>query len=160
MKTVQKSIFCVVFLVMVLLAGIPAFGGEIATPDECVAQVKKAVALAQKVGMDKAIQALNNPKGEYVWKDSYVFCLDLEKRLVLAHAVNPKLIGKDWAMSVKDMNGKMFFAEFIKTAMDPGEGWVDYMWPKPETTQAVKKTTYILKVPGQPYCMGAGAYTE
>ncbi|MBI9077136.1 MAG: cache domain-containing protein [Desulfatibacillum sp.] len=160
MKTLQRLVPCVLFLVIVLMSCGPVFAGESATADECKAQVQKAVDLAAKMGIEKAIQTLNDPKGPFVWKDSYVFCLDLDKRLVIAHPTNPKLIGKDWAMSAKDVKGKMFFAEFVKVSQDPGEGWVEYWWPKPGETEASKKNAYVLKVPGMPYSMGAGAYTE
>ncbi|SHK12408.1 Cache domain [Desulfatibacillum alkenivorans DSM 16219] len=160
MKAMHRLGWLVVCLAVVLTIGVPAFAQEQAVKEECVAKVKQAVEMAQKVGMEKAIQTLNNPDSPYIWKDSYVFCLDLEKRLVSAHPVNPALVGKDWAMSAKDANGKMFFAEFIRVAMDPGEGWVEYVWPKPGETTPEKKATYVLKVPGQHYCMGAGAYTE
>ena len=59
---------------------------------------------------------------------------------------------------LKDVNGKMFFAEFVNVAKDKGEGWVDYMWPKPGDKTPVPKVTYVYKVPDFPVAVAAGIY--
>ncbi|MBI9077139.1 MAG: cache domain-containing protein [Desulfatibacillum sp.] len=129
-----------------------------ATKDECVEQCKKAAEYISQVGIDKALEVMNDPKGPFVWKDSYVFVADTEQKINIAHPVKPALNNKAWVMTVKDVNGKMFFAEFMETALSPGEGWVHYMWPKPGEQEPVPKSTYIYRVPGTPYATGAGIY--
>jgi cytochrome c len=37
---------------------------------------------------------------------------------------------------------------------------VEYNFPKPSETQAVRKVSYLLAVQGTPYVVGAGIYDE
>jgi signal transduction histidine kinase len=153
----KKLVVLTVVMVMTLaLAGL-ASAQDLATKDECVAKSKEAAALFKDQSMEEAIKVLNDKAGPFVWKDSYVFALNLDDNKVIAHAVTPALIGKD-LMALKDVNGKMFFAEFVNVAKDKGEGWVDYMWPKPGDKTPVPKITYVFKVPDFPVAVAAGIY--
>lgn len=131
--------------------------GEQATKEEVIAKCKEAVKLAQDQGLDAAIQQVNDKSGPFVWKDTYVFIVDMDNVSVLAHPIKPKLIGKKLA-ALKDVNGKMFFTEFVNVAKADGEGWVDYMWPKPGEKKPSPKSTYVFRVPGQSAAMCAGIY--
>lgn len=134
-----------------------AWAGEKATKEECMAQCKKAAALVKDIGLEATLKKVQDKNGPFVWKDSYIFCLDLEKTCNVAHPIKPGLIGKN-LMAAKDVNGKMFFAEFINLAKGTGQGWVSYMWPKPGQQTPSPKVTYIYKVPGKPFAMLAGIY--
>lgn len=158
MKTFQFIRPLVLIFILTLILTSFAMAGESATKDECMKQCKLAAEYVNKVGIEKALEVLNDPKGKFVWKDSYVFAIDAEKRINIAHPVKPALNNQDWVMTVKDVNGKMFFAEFVKVAQSPGEGWVLYMWPKPGEKKPSPKATFIYRVQGTPYAMGAGAY--
>jgi signal transduction histidine kinase len=46
----------------------------------------------------------------------------------------------------------------IDLAKDKGEGWVEYMFPKPAQDAPSKKISYINRVPGQNLLVGAGIY--
>ena len=129
---------------------------EKATKDECVAKCKEAAALIKEGGIEAALPKLQDPKGPFVWKDSYVFVQDLQGKM-LAHPINPKLIGKSFN-GLKDVNGKMFNTEMTEIAKNAGEGWVSYMWPKPNETTPSAKSAFILRVPGQEILVGAGIY--
>ena len=59
---------------------------------------------------------------------------------------------------MKDLNGKMFNSEMTEVAKTAGEGWVSYMWPKPNETTPSVKMAYIYRVPGQEILVGAGIY--
>jgi signal transduction histidine kinase len=131
--------------------------GESATKDECVSMCKKAAKAVTDKGMDTVIKLANDPKGPYVWKDSYIYIIDLNTKKVVAHPEKPALIGKDMS-GIKDIKGKMFFVEIINLANEKGEGWVDYMWPKPGGQTPVAKSSYVLKVSGKPYALVAGYY--
>jgi cytochrome c len=89
------------------------------------------------------------------WAQSpYIFVYDL-KGTIIAHGANPKLVGKN-LIGLKDVKGKMFAAEFVAVAKDPGHGWVEYWWPKKGSKQPEQKASYILRVPGQDMLVGAG----
>ena len=65
-----------------------------ATKYECVAKCKEAAQLVTDKGIDTAIAEINKKDGPFVWKDSYVFMMDLEGKM-LAHPIKPDLIGKN-----------------------------------------------------------------
>lgn len=145
-----------VMLMILAVAGI-AWAEEKATKEECVAKVKEAAQMMKDAGVEATLAKINDPKGPFVWKDTYVFCINGENKLVTAHPVQPNLIGKNLP-ALKDVDGKMFFAEFINVGMGKGEGWVSYKWPKPNEKEPSPKITYVLRVPGQPFIICAGIY--
>ncbi len=151
----------VLTFILVLLLGVCFVGlvvaSEKATKDECVVKCKDAAKLVKEKGLETALNNLKDRNGAFVWKDSYVFCINLETAKMLAHPIKPKLIGK-MLMGIKDVNGKMFFVEYINLAKSKGEGWVDYMWPKPGEKKPSPKLTYVYRVPGENVVMLAGIY--
>lgn len=143
-------------IALALFIGVP-LASETATQDECMAKCKAAARLVAEKGKAQALEQLNDGSGAFVWKDTYVFALDADTATVVAHPIKPKLVGK-MLTGMKDVNGKMFFAEFLNTANEHGEGWVDYMWPRPGAKKPVPKQTYVYKVPGESVIMAAGVY--
>ena len=139
-----------------MLTGLTA-ASEKATEDECMAKCKEAAQMVADKGLDPTLAVIMDKNGPFVWKDTYIFCIDMDKKANIAHPIKPKLIGKN-LMHVKDVNGKMFFAEFINVAKSSGSGWVDYMWPKKGEKKPSPKATYVYRVPGQNVFMAAGIY--
>lgn len=41
-----------------------------------------------------------------------------------------------------------------------GGGWIEFVWPKPGTTEGVRKISYIYPVPGLRYTVCAGIYDD
>lgn len=134
-----------------------AMAAETATKEECVAKCKEATEMFKAKGLEATLAVLNDKAGPFVWKDTYVFCIDMETNTVIAHAATPNLIGKN-LMGTKDVGGKLFFAEFKNVAAGAGSGWVDYMWPKPGEKNPSPKTSYVYKVPGLNIYVAAGIY--
>jgi len=134
-----------------------------ATKEECIAKSREAVQLISEKGLDAALPELNNKDGKFVWKDSYVFVMDFQGTM-LANGTNPGVVGKN-LMQWKDTEGKMIVQGFIEVAKGKGEGWFDYMYPKPEEIKkpleqriSSKKASYIHRVPGKDLFVGAGVY--
>ena len=119
-------------ITVVVLAGI-VFAlnalAESATKDECVTKCKEAAQLIKEKGMDAAFQELQNKDGKFVWKDTYVFVMDFTGTH-LTHPLRPEVVGKN-VIGFKDSNGKLVVKELIEVAKTTGEGWVEYMYPKP-----------------------------
>ncbi len=134
-----------------------AIATEKATQEECMAKCKEAADMVKEKGLDATLAVIMDKAGPFVWKDTYIFCIDIEKKANVAHPIKPKLIGKN-LMHVKDVNGKLFFAEFINLAKGQGAGWVEYMWPKLGEKKPSTKATYVYKVPGESVFMAAGIY--
>ena len=129
-----------------------------ATKEECVSKSKEAAAMVNEKGIGATIEEINRKDGKFVWKDTYVFLMDLDGKM-LAHPMSPALIGKN-VLDMKDKGtpGKLLFKEFVEVAKGKGEGWVDYMWINPGDPAPRKKVTYIYRVPGKDLFAGAGVY--
>jgi len=152
------------FLILFTAAGLilGMFGtafAEGATRDECIAQCKAAAAMLESEP-DAAVQEIANKTGRFVWKDTYVFLMDLNGKM-LAHPMKPELTQKATLLDVPDKNPeapKKLFAEFVEVAKTKGQGWVDYMWPKPGEEKPSLKDTYVYRVPGTDLFVAAGIY--
>ena len=145
-------------LVLVFAGTVFAAG---ATKDECVAKTKEAAGMVNAKGLDASIVEINKKDGKFVWKDSYVFLVDFDGKM-LAHPMSPALIGKN-VLDMKDKaedpaKGKFLFKEFTEMAKTKGEGWVEYMWANPGDPKPRKKITYIYRVPGKNIYAGAGIW--
>jgi len=124
---------------------------ESATKEECIAKSKEAAQMINEKGLDAAVAEINKKDGKFVWKDTYVFLMDLDGKM-LGHPMKPDLNGKNLMGSMdKAEKGKekMLFKEFVDLAKSKGEGWVDYMWPKPGEEKPSKKISYIYRVRGR-----------
>lgn len=130
---------------------------EFATKDECVIKCHEAAAMITSKGLEAAINEISDPKGAFVWKDSYVFLMNLDGKM-LAHPFQPELTKLDHVLLITDPTDKALFVHFVNLARKVGHGWVEYMWPKPGKTTPSKKLTYIYKVPDQNLFVGAGVY--
>ncbi len=129
-----------------------------ATKGEVITKVKEAATMITNKGQDAAFKEINNKKGKFVWKDTYVFVLDLEGTLV-ARAFRQGAIGMN-LMNWKDKSDppRQPIKDMVDVAKNKGEGWVEYMNPKPGEEGLYKKISYIYKVPGQNLIVGAGIY--
>lgn len=132
-----------------------------ATKDECIAKTKEAAKMIEEKGLDAAIAEINKKDGKFVWKDSYVFLVDFDGKM-LAHPMSPKLIGTN-VQAMKDKSedpakGTFLFQEFTEVAKTKGEGWVSYMWANPGDPKPRKKISYIYRVPGKNMYTGAGIW--
>ena len=143
----------VVIATAALCVSLGANAGEMGTPEEAKAMSEKAAALVNQTG-EASFATFAAEDGGFVTKDLYVFCMDLEGKM-LSHAKKPNLVGKN----LKDFNkyGDMLFKDMIAVAKDPGTGWVDYRWPYPGSEEIRQKTSYIIKNDKGFFC-GVGAY--
>lgn len=123
-----------------------SFAGEHGTAQECVALTKKAIASYKTNGREKTFDEITNSK-KFTDKDLYLFAGPIKPGPALAHGANPKLVGKDGLIDMKDVDGKLFIREFGNVAESKeGKGWVDYKWPNPVTKAIENKSTYIERV--------------
>ena len=136
-----------------------ALADEYASRAECMEMTKAA---ADMLLEDKAagIAEIANSEGKFVWKDTYVFLMDMEGKM-LAHPFVPQLTEKGPLFGVADKNKanpKMIFVEFVEIAKNNGEGWIKYMWPKPNSRTPEEKFTFIRRVGYTDMIVGAGIY--
>jgi len=154
MKKTTRTIFIIFILTTCFVA---LAWAESATKDEVIAKCEAAAKMIQDQGVEAASKAIGDKEGPFVWKDTYVFLMDLDGKMI-AHPIKPELTEKDNLLQVADTDGKPLFVEFVQVAGGKGKGWVDYMWPKPGQDQPAAKSSYIYRVPNTPYFVGAGIY--
>jgi cytochrome c len=114
----------------------------------------RAVARMEQVGTQKALASFNDPSGEFVKGDLYVFVFDLEGRYMASGAA-PQVVGS----AVKDMTDAMgtpVVKNIIANANAKSEATVDYIWRNPVTNKMEHKRSYVKKV-GE-YVLGVGYY--
>lgn len=127
------------------------------TPQEVVENVHKAAELLKTQGKE-GLEILRDPQYELNTGDAYIFIIDVEESLVVSNPRFPERNGGnirehlDWA-------GKHYGIELCDVAMQGG-GWIEFVWPKPGTTEGVRKISYIYPVPGLRYTVCAGIYDD
>jgi len=153
----RKAAVTILVLILGLFLAAGAFADG-ATKEECVAKTKEAAQMILDKGLDEAVKEINNKQGKFVWKDTYVFLMDLDGKM-LAHPMSPALIGQS-LLDRKDKGepGKLLFKEFVELAKGKGEGWSDYMWSNPGDPKPRKKISFIYRVPGKDLLAGAGIW--
>ena len=90
---------------------------------------------------------------------NYFWINDSQARAIM-HTAKPELEGKDLSQ-IKDTQGKALFVEFVRVAQaSAAGGFVDYYWPKPGMTDPVLKVSFVKRLPGWDWIVGAGVYTD
>jgi len=114
-------------------------------------------AAALKANEAAALVAFNDKANkDYHDRDLYVFCYNMTDGTFIAH-VNPAMMGKD-VRTIKvgdDTLGQRLF-DTINSTPAGAVGTVNYLFPKPGTTDPVPKESYVTRV-GNTGC-GVGYY--
>jgi signal transduction histidine kinase len=133
------------------------------TPQEVVQRVQNAAQDIAKSG-EAGLATFSSKNATSVWKDSYTFVLSCEggMAVTVAHPIRPELKDKPTAQIVTfgPKSGEQIAADFCTAGRQPYGGWVEYNFPKPGETEAMRKVSYVLAAQGTPYVVGAGIYDE
>lgn len=159
MKRKMQKLVVIVTATIVALCLTSQVFATTSSRDECIAKCQEAARMLLD-NKEAAVAEISNKSGKYVWKDTYVFLMDLNGKM-LAHPMKPALTEKETLLGVPDKNKdnpKLLFDEFVQLAKEKGDGWVAYMWPKPGEEAPSKKETYIYRVPGTDMFVAAGTY--
>lgn len=124
-----------------------------------VAMVEDAAAMLQEKGR-QGFSLLRDRRGDYYFKETYVFVTSLDGREVVNPAF-PMLEGRQ-VINAVDSEGKAFVREYLDALSEQDSAWVTYRWPKPGETLPASKEVYVRKViiDGQPYAVGSGVYAD
>ncbi len=150
-------VLAVAFLIVALST--VAVGQDKATAQEVVAKVREAASTLSKTG---DLAPFNQKQAPWVWKDTYIFVNDCDKKVVVAHPLRPEQLGQDFG-SIKDTRGKTLYPDregFCNAAKKPSGAWIEYWWPKPGEKEGSRKVSYYLSAKGTPYVVGAGIYDD
>ena len=162
MSDTHKIFACMTVALLTVALCIVAVGQDKATVQEVVAKVKEAASTLSKTG---DVAQFNQKQSPWVWKDTYIFVEDCDKKIMAAHPTRPDLVGKD-LRSIKDAKGESIYPDpegFCKTVKERRSGiwrraglWTGYWWPKPGETVGSRKLTYHLSAEGTSYLVSSG----
>lgn len=105
-----------------------------------------------------AFDLFHDPTGPYQAKNTYIFAIDMDGTELVNPAI-PNVEGTD-QIELKDSQGKFINREIIAIGRSSGDGWLDYVWPKPGESVPTQKTSYVhtANLDGKPIILGCGVY--
>jgi len=154
--TSLSIILSAALLIAASIYGEPVSAAEFATKEEAIAMVKKAAALINEQGPDKAYAEFSNKGGQFHDRDLYITVLDLDGK-VLAHGQREDLIGKV-LVDLKDPDGKLFVKERIELARQQSSFWQNYKFMNPVTKQVEPKQMYCERLSQTMICGGVYSF--
>jgi methyl-accepting chemotaxis protein len=90
--------------------------------------------------------------------NEYIWINDMTPKMVM-HPIKPELNDKDLSGN-KDPNGLKLFVAFVDTVKAQGAGFVDYLWPKPGSSDPEPKRSYVSGFKPWGWVIGSGVYTD
>ncbi len=127
------------------------------TEKDAIAMAERGAAFMKAHGKEEMMKKITAKDPDFVQGSLYVDMRDIKTGIVLAHPINPSIVGKDLT-DVPDANGKKYRREIIELAQKQGKGWVDYQYKNPTSGKIEPKTTYILRV--KDVVLEAGIYKK
>ncbi|CDS50365.1 Methyl-accepting chemotaxis protein I (serine chemoreceptor protein) [Polaromonas sp. CG9_12] len=106
-------------------------------------------------------QAFARLKAMRYGKDGYFTVINSHPTVVM-HPIKAELVGKD-VTDFKDASGQYFFRDVARIAKGTGEGWVEYVWPKPgnpDQKQVFPKGAYVLTFKPWDWTFITGLYLD
>ncbi len=142
---------------LIVLTGSTALAGEKATVDEVYEMVVKGAEVVKVLGAE-GLEAFNDPKGEFVWKDTYVVVTSCEEGKIVAHP-SEKVKGLSTEAVKCKKTGRLFMQDFCQSLNSNGR-WTEYWWNKLGSEEIVRKLLFVIPVEGTKYQVAAGVYNE
>ncbi len=152
----SRNLFASALAALALLWSAGLASAQSGTAAEAKAMLDSAV-VALKANEAAALSEFNDKSNKkFHDRDLYVFCYDMTDGKFTAHP-NPALMGTDVrALKVKDDPLGQRIFDTIKSSPAGGVASVDYIFPKPGTTDPVPKQSFVTVV-GNQGC-GVGYY--
>jgi methyl-accepting chemotaxis protein len=103
----------------------------------------------------KLIEIINSTR---YGTEGYFWVNDTDAVIVI-HPIKRQLDGKN-LYDFKDANGKQIFKVFAEVASKNGDGFVDYVWPKPGFEEPQDKVSYVKLFKPFNWVIGTGEYVD
>ena len=117
-----------------------------------MAMVKKAVTLIKADGPEKAYATISAQGNQFVDGGIYAVVQGFDG-VTLAHATNPKLIGKNM-IEQQDVDGKFFARDLAENGKKQTAFWYDFKFVNPATKKIQVKDMYCESVQQSVVCAG------
>ena len=149
----MKKIACAIFVLFLFV--VPAVNSEEteASTQDVYELVLKAYEVVKSLG-EESFTAFNDPKGEFVYKNTYAYVQECPGEMRAHPFALEKLKGVDLSKTYE------FNDRLCAAASKEGGGWTEYSWPKPGESEPSRKVAYGIKVEGTPYFVFAGIYSD
>jgi polar amino acid transport system substrate-binding protein len=119
--------------------------------------VDRAKSYAEENGREKALKLFNDPSGQFVSGDRYIFAYDFLGK-VLSLPLQPKLLGEN-RLDARDANGVSFVRDNLQLAA-AGGGQTYYLYPNPENEMREElKLSYTARV-NDSWWLGSGLFSS
>ena len=123
-----------------------------ATVQDVYNLVLKAHEVLSTLGED-ALEAFNDPKGEFVYKNTYVYVLKCPDRM----AAHPYIMNDARG---KDISKEPHAIQACDSGQKPSGEWFEYRYPKPGETEPSRKVCFAINVGGTPFTVLAGIFDD
>jgi hypothetical protein len=144
-----RWIFCLLLLPSVLWAQSEMVTGK-ATPAEVVQKVREAAQFLSQNG-ESGLKEIENPRGRFVWKDTFVWVTECEKNYCLP---NPRRqdLGINLSQMKCQQTGRLYILGLCDDmAAHPEGAWVEHWQPRPGFDTPQRKVSFMMQVPKSPY---------
>jgi cytochrome c len=143
------------------IAKAKATAKNLPTKELIESKVKQACKLMEKEG-SAAFPKFNGKDSEFIFAGTYIWIHDLQGKMRM-HPIKPKMASGKSLLFLKDKKGNKLFVGMNKIAREKGEGWYEYVWPKPGEKAVSPKVSFIKLVTtadGEQLIVGCGAYGD
>ncbi len=138
-------------IVIALLAS-TTLASAVESKEGAMAMVKKAVTLIKADGPEKAYATISAPGNQFVDGGIYAVVQGFDG-VTLAHATNPKLIGKNM-IEQQDVDRKFFARDLAENGKKQASFWYDFKFVNPVTKKIQVKDMYCESVEKSVVCAG------
>jgi hypothetical protein len=130
-----------------------------ATPQEVYQKVTEAAQFLSKSGV-KGLREFDNPRGKFVWKDTFVWVAECEKNYCLPTPKSPDL-GLNLSQMKCHQTGKLYILSLCDDmAAHPEGAWVEHWQPKPGFAAPQRKLSFMRQVLNSPYQVGSDVFDD
>lgn len=126
---------------------------------ELMTVVREAADLVAAEGVEAACVQFRAQDSKWFQGDDYVFVLDMDG-MALCHPARPSLEGRN-LMELRDPKGRPIAVLFLRELEFSDQGWVHYLWPRPDETVFYWKTTHVRRATepdGRELMVASGRY--
>jgi hypothetical protein len=130
-----------------------------ATPQEVFQKVAEAAQFLAKSG-EPGLKEFENPRGRFVWKDTFVWVTECEKNYCLPTPKSQDL-GLNLAQMKCSKTGKLYILGLCDDVAEHPEGaWVEHWQPRPGFDKPQRKVSFMMQVPKSPYQVIADIFDD
>lgn len=119
---------------------------------------ERAKRLTTEAAQNSALVAIRGLRYHTEDIAEYFWVQDLEPHM-LAHPFAPELEGQD-VSHITDANRTPIFSEAVRIVHSSQEGFIHYLWPKPNTAQPVAKISFVKGFAPWNWILGSGIYID